>query len=132
MTFKYRGYSTAHIGRWHLGESSFFSEIRGCKVNFVDACRGESATFFLRYGGRSRGVTLNCATLPVWQKHLGDYLSDHTHISLGRSGCSGFFIFISLPCTRKSRGVLNLRMTPAKQITFFRNNPFGERLEKEY
>ena len=61
-TFKYRGYSTAHIGKWHLGKTAFISETQAYKVNFVGAYRCESATFFLRYEGRSRGVTLNRVT----------------------------------------------------------------------
>lgn len=57
--------------------------------------------------------------MPVWQKHLGDYFSDHAHILSGRSGCSGFsYLYFSTVHTQ-IEGRFKFEDDPGKT-----NNPF--------
>lgn len=49
--FKKQGYNTAHIGKWHLGESEFYPENQGFDINIAGGSWGCPATFFYPYRG---------------------------------------------------------------------------------
>lgn len=49
--FKEAGYHTFHIGKWHLGEPTFYPEVHGFDVNIGGHHWGAPATFFAPYKG---------------------------------------------------------------------------------
>ena len=49
--FKQHGYSTAHIGKWHLGKAAFYPETQGYDVNIGGTYWGAPATFHWPYRG---------------------------------------------------------------------------------
>lgn len=48
---KAKGYNTAHVGKWHLGESMFYPENQGFDVNIAGGSWGMPTTFFFPYKG---------------------------------------------------------------------------------
>jgi arylsulfatase A len=48
---KSEGYNTAHIGKWHLGESEYYPENQGFDINIGGGSWGCPATFFYPYRG---------------------------------------------------------------------------------
>lgn len=48
---KAAGYHTFHVGKWHLGEASFFPETQGYDVNIGGHHWGAPSTFFAPYNG---------------------------------------------------------------------------------
>lgn len=48
---KANGYNTAHVGKWHLGESMFYPENQGFDVNVAGGSWGMPTTFFFPYEG---------------------------------------------------------------------------------
>ncbi len=74
--FKQNGYSTAHIGKWHLGKAAFYPEAQGYDVNVGGTYWGAPATFFWPYRGPwSRGDP-ELRYVPMVQGKPGDYLTD--------------------------------------------------------
>ena len=70
------GYLTAHVGKWHLGEASYFPETQGFDINIGGAHWGAPQTFFFPY----RGSKLFGGE-PRYVPHLewgepGEYLTD--------------------------------------------------------
>ncbi len=49
--FQQNGYSTAHIGKWHLGKAGYYPETQGFDVNIGGTYWGAPATFFHPYRG---------------------------------------------------------------------------------
>ncbi|MBM3735006.1 MAG: sulfatase [Acidobacteria bacterium] len=49
-----RGYSTAHIGKWHLGSAEHYPETHGFDVNVGGTLWGAPETFWFPYGGKPR------------------------------------------------------------------------------
>ena len=45
------GYSTAHVGKWHLGDAGHYPETQGFDVNIGGTFWGAPATFFYPYRG---------------------------------------------------------------------------------
>jgi arylsulfatase A len=45
------GYYTAHVGKWHLGDASFFPETHGFDANIGGSHWGAPTTFFFPYSG---------------------------------------------------------------------------------
>lgn len=45
------GYYTAHVGKWHLGDASFFPETQGFDANIGGSHWGAPTTFFFPYSG---------------------------------------------------------------------------------
>ena len=52
---KERGYLTAHIGKWHVGNLQHFPETQGFDVSFAASQRGAPPTFFYPYRGPGFG-----------------------------------------------------------------------------
>ncbi|MBN2291920.1 MAG: sulfatase [Pirellulales bacterium] len=70
------GYLTAHVGKWHLGEASFFPEAHGFDINIGGTQWGAPQTFFYPYTGTQhyRHEFRYVPDLP-WGKD-GEYLTD--------------------------------------------------------
>jgi arylsulfatase A-like enzyme len=45
------GYYTAHVGKWHLGDASYFPETQGFDANIGGSHWGAPTTFFFPYSG---------------------------------------------------------------------------------
>ena len=52
---KQKGYLTAHIGKWHLGDLMHFPETQGFDISFAASQRGAPPTFFYPYRGQAFG-----------------------------------------------------------------------------
>ena len=49
-----RGYHTAHIGKWHLGDAEHYPETQGFDINIGGSVWGAPRTFFWPYRGARR------------------------------------------------------------------------------
>jgi arylsulfatase A-like enzyme len=72
--FKDAGYHTFHVGKWHLGEASFFPEVHGFDVNIAGHHWGAPSTFFAPYKGVVYGTMRYVADLH--EAEDGEYLTD--------------------------------------------------------
>ncbi len=105
---KERGYNTAHIGKWHLGESMFYPENQGYDINIAGGSWGCPATFFYPYrgpfGGSIRyipdlersGVGNRFLTTREKDEYLTDRLTDETIQIISDGVAAGSPFFISL------------------------------------
>ncbi len=79
---KQRGYLTAHIGKWHLGDLMHFPETQGFDISFAASQRGAPPTFFYPYRGHAFGeyrfVTdmATDADNQYFSDREGEYLTD--------------------------------------------------------
>jgi len=62
---KPRGYLSCHVGKWHLGGSSFYPPVQGFDYNIGGTSAGQPPTYFDPY---------RIATLP--DRQAGEYLTD--------------------------------------------------------
>ncbi|MGQ9505110.1 MAG: sulfatase [Thermogutta sp.] len=63
------GYSTVHIGKWHLGDPPYYPEHQGFDLNIGGTSRGAPGSYFWPYGkGDSR--------VPLEGGQEGEYLTD--------------------------------------------------------
>lgn len=62
---KAEGYTTCHVGKWHLGGTSFYPTAQGFDYNIGGTSAGQPPTYFDPY---------NIATLP--DRQTGEYLTD--------------------------------------------------------
>jgi len=72
--FKEAGYHTFHIGKWHLGEASFYPEVQGFDVNIGGHHWGAPSTFFAPYRGTVYREPRYVPGLHGWKE--GEYLPD--------------------------------------------------------
>lgn len=74
--YRQAGYSTSHIGKWHLGSAGFYPEAHGFQRNVGGTCWGAPQTFFYPFEGRQHygGEFRYVPGLP--DARPGDYLSD--------------------------------------------------------
>ena len=69
---KEQGYTTCHVGKWHLGPKAWYPEAQGFDYNFGGCAYGQPPSYFDPYGrGASRP---NIPTLSPRKK--GEYLTD--------------------------------------------------------
>ena len=79
---KEKGYLTAHIGKWHLGDLMHFPETQGFDLSFAASQRGAPPTFFYPYRGHAFGeyrfVTdmAQDADQQYFSDRQGEYLTD--------------------------------------------------------
>lgn len=79
---KQKGYLTAHIGKWHLGDLMHFPETQGFDISFAASQRGAPPTFFYPYRGHAFGeyrfVTdmARDADGQYFTERKGEYLTD--------------------------------------------------------
>jgi arylsulfatase A-like enzyme len=72
--FKKLGYTTAHIGKWHLGNSSYFPQHQGFDTNIAGGHIGHPASYFWPYG--EAGASHRVPGLAARGGKSGDYLTD--------------------------------------------------------
>ncbi|MFO0953040.1 MAG: sulfatase [Isosphaeraceae bacterium] len=99
--FREAGYTTALVGKWHLGDARFYPETQGFDVNVGGTHWGAPKTFFYPYRGVGRyGGETEFRYVP----HLdggkpGEYLTDRlTDEALGvidRAGDRPFFLVLA-------------------------------------
>lgn len=71
------GYTTLHVGKWHLGDGSYYPEVHGFDVNLGGTHWGAPATFFWPYAGwfgRGQEEWRYVPDLPFGS--AGEYLTD--------------------------------------------------------
>ena len=79
---KQKGYLTAHIGKWHLGDLMHFPETQGFDVSFSASQRGAPPTFFYPYRGEAFGEYRFVTDMAMDANHQyfsdreGEYLTD--------------------------------------------------------
>ncbi len=79
---KQKGYLTAHIGKWHLGDLMHFPETQGFNVSFAASQRGAPPTFFYPYRGHAFGEYRFVTDMATDAEHKyfsdrdGEYLTD--------------------------------------------------------
>ena len=68
------GYTTAHLGKWHLGGGEFLPQHQGFDTNIAGGETGGPASYFWPYGNRNNG---NCVPdLASRGGQKGEYLTD--------------------------------------------------------
>ena len=79
---KQKGYLTAHIGKWHLGDLMHFPETQGFDASFAASQRGAPPTFFYPYRGHAFGEYRFVTDMATDANHRyfsereGEYLTD--------------------------------------------------------
>lgn len=68
---KARGYSTCHVGKWHLGDEPWYPEHQGFDINIGGCDFGHPPSYFDPYCREHQGCIEN---LP--SRHEGEYLTD--------------------------------------------------------
>ncbi len=63
------GYATIHIGKWHLGDPSYYPQHHGFDVNLGGTFMGQPGSYFFPYGAGERRVPLDGG-------EEGEYLTD--------------------------------------------------------
>lgn len=72
-----KGYRTAYIGKWHLGDEAWFPERQGFEVNFGGCDYGQPPSYFDPFSqpnGQHPTVREGIFKLP--SRHPGEYLTD--------------------------------------------------------
>ncbi len=79
---KQKGYLTAHVGKWHLGNLMHFPETQGFDISFAASQRGAPPTFFYPYRGQAFGEYRFVTDMAMDAKQQyfsdreGEYLTD--------------------------------------------------------
>ena len=68
------GYTTAHIGKWHLGDERFFPQHQGFDTNIAGGETGHPASYFWPYGATNHPNRV--PGLAARGGKTGDYLTD--------------------------------------------------------
>ena len=77
-----KGYLTAHVGKWHLGDLMHFPETQGFDISFAASQRGAPPTFFYPYRGQAFGEYRFVTDMALDNEHhyfsnrAGEYLTD--------------------------------------------------------
>jgi arylsulfatase A-like enzyme len=71
---KQLGYTTAHIGKWHLGSTNYYPQFQGFDTNIAGGDIGHPASYFWPYG--SKGASHRVPGLSERGGKEGDYLTD--------------------------------------------------------
>jgi arylsulfatase A-like enzyme len=79
---KQKGYLTAHVGKWHLGDLMHFPETQGFDISFAASQRGAPPTFFYPYRGQAFGEFRFVTDMAMdadnhyFSEREGEYLTD--------------------------------------------------------
>ena len=71
---KNRGYTTAHLGKWHLGGGAYLPQHQGFDTNIAGGETGHPASYFWPYGGTNQPNRV--PGLAARGGHAGEYLTD--------------------------------------------------------
>ena len=132
---KQKGYLTAHIGKWHLGDLMHFPETQGFDISFAASQRGAPPTFFYPYRGHAFGEYRFVTDMAMdadnhyFSDREGEYLTDRLTdeaIKMMRDAKQKpFFLNLSYysvhtPIEAKEEDVQHFR--DEKQKSFFHQN----------
>ncbi|NUQ52408.1 MAG: sulfatase [Phycisphaerales bacterium] len=72
------GYSTFHVGKWHLGGAGFLPQDQGFDVNIMGSHIGHPASHFFPYGNSldSKPAASHAVPLPTLERRQDEYLAD--------------------------------------------------------
>lgn len=97
--FSARGYLTAAIGKWHLGDAGHYPEAQGFDINIGGTHWGAPETYFFPYrgnthfGGEFRYVPRMDGGKPG--EYLTDRLTDEAIRVIDRAGSQPFFVYLA-------------------------------------
>lgn len=74
---KKAGYTTAMVGKWHLGDADYYPETQGFDINIGGTHWGAPHTYFFPYKGQGRFQGEFRYVPGLSQGKAGDYLTDH-------------------------------------------------------
>lgn len=97
------GYSTFHVGKWHLGGQGFLPQDQGFDVNIMGSHIGHPASHFFPYGNslNDKPSASHAVPLPTLDRRDGEYLADRQAqeaITLLRAAAAKpdpFFMYLS-------------------------------------
>lgn len=97
------GYSTFHVGKWHLGGKGYLPQDQGFDVNIMGSHIGHPASHFFPYGNslNDHPPSSHAVPLPTLEPRDGEYLADRQAeeaVSLIRIAAAGqrpFFMHLS-------------------------------------
>ena len=72
---KARAYTTAHVGKWHLGTAGYYPETQGFDVNIGGTFWGAPPTYFYPYRGKTPAGEFRYVPGLEWGEP-GEYLTD--------------------------------------------------------
>jgi len=89
--FKDAGYTTAFIGKWHLGDKGYYPEDQGFDLNIGGHRAGRAASYFYPY--KDRYKHRNVPGLPEGKKgeYLTDRLTDEANVFIEENKESPFY-----------------------------------------
>lgn len=72
------GYSTFHVGKWHLGGEGFLPQDQGFDANIMGSHIGHPASHFFPYGNSltTKPSATHAVPLPTLDRRDGEYLAD--------------------------------------------------------
>lgn len=93
---KERGYSTAHIGKWHLGGKGFGPEEQGFDLNIGGNNAGSPASYFYPYVQKDNpAVKIPGLDKGIEGEYLTDRLTTEVENFIERNQDKPFFIYLS-------------------------------------
>ena len=96
--FKEAGYHTFHIGKWHLGEATFYPEVHGFDVNIGGSYIGAPGSYYHPYYRKPGGASGPVENLPPGGpqgRYLTDRLTDEAVRLIGEGSDRPFFLYLS-------------------------------------
>ena len=97
--FKQAGYSTAHVGKWHLGNAAHFPETQGFDANIGGTMWGAPNTFFYPYSGTGTfGNEFRYVPhleFGYENEYLTDRLTDEALSIIEKTGNNPFFLYLA-------------------------------------
>jgi arylsulfatase A len=87
------GYSSASIGKWHLGGKPYYPEQHGFDLNVGGTAQGSPPSYFFPYRNRNVGIP----TLPAGQEgeYLTDRLTDEAEMFIDQNKDRPFFLYLA-------------------------------------
>ena len=97
--FQKKGYQTALVGKWHLGDANYYPETQGFDANIGGTLWGAPQTFFYPYRGMGRfeGEFRYVPHLEGGKQgeYLTDRLTDEALNVIDRAGQQPFFLYLA-------------------------------------
>jgi arylsulfatase A len=90
--FKAGGYTTCHIGKWHLGGESYWPTTQGFDINIAGCHAGSPPTYFFPY--QNNNLTLPGLAEGKPGEYLTDRLADEAIAFISASKDKPFFLYL--------------------------------------
>jgi arylsulfatase A-like enzyme len=115
------GYTTLHVGKWHLGGPGNLPEDHGFDVNIGGSIRGAPRSYHFPYGGEAMKWRTNLSESQRVGRYLTDRLADEAVALIERTKDKPFFVYFSFYAVHAPvQGRPDL-------VEQYRRRPLGER-----